>query len=112
MEPIRKMTMALWKIFLRPNMSLILPYNGVATALVSKYEVATHEYLLSPCRSLAIRGKAVETMVWSRAARSMASMRALMITIISPCERSVFSATLTNVVFGVVSAKRILSVRV
>ncbi len=34
--PIRKITMAIWKIRLRPNWSLILPYSGVLAVEVSR----------------------------------------------------------------------------
>ncbi len=35
-EPIRKMTMATWKTFLRPWRSEILPYSGVDSVVVRR----------------------------------------------------------------------------
>ena len=48
--------------------------RGVSAVDASKYEVTTHEMWLAPPRSETIVGSAVETMVWSSAARSMPSM--------------------------------------
>ena len=39
--PIRKMTIATWKMRLRPYRSLILPYSGVVAVEVSRYDVTT-----------------------------------------------------------------------
>jgi hypothetical protein len=61
---------------LRPKRSENLPYSGVATALVMRYEVTTHDSSLSAWKSRAMVGSAVETMVWSSAARSIVSMSA------------------------------------
>src|ERR671934_1499340 len=49
---------------------------GVETVEASRYEVTTHERWLSPPRSPTIVGSAVETIVWSSAARNMPSMSA------------------------------------
>src|SRR5579885_2252673 len=87
-EPTRKRTIAPCRIFLRPSWSLILPYSGVATALVIRYAVTTQDNLSSPFRSLAMRGRAVETIVWSSAASSITSISANITTIISRCVRS------------------------
>jgi hypothetical protein len=49
---------------------------GVETVAASRYEVTTQERWLRPPRSPTIVGKAVETIVWSRAARNIPSINA------------------------------------
>src|SRR5437016_411432 len=49
---------------------------GVETVAASKYEVTTQERWLRPPRSPTIVGSAVETIVWSSAARNMPSISA------------------------------------
>lgn len=74
-EPIRKTTMAAWKIGRRPSKSEILPQSGVAAVEVSRYAVTTQDSLSRPPRSEVIRGSATPTMLWSRAARNMPAIR-------------------------------------
>ena len=73
-EPVKKMTMAVWKIRLRPKRSLILPQRGTDTVDVRMYAVTTHDSCRSPPRSPTIVGRAVATIVWSRAANSIPAM--------------------------------------
>src|SRR3989442_983612 len=49
---------------------------GVETVAASRYEVTTQERWLRPPRSPTIVGSAVETIVWSSAARNMPSISA------------------------------------
>ncbi len=79
-EPSRKMVTAMMSMRFLPKRSESLPYRGVVTALASRYAVTTQESSFSALKSLAIFGSAVETMVWSSAARSMVSMRAPIMT--------------------------------
>lgn len=65
-----------WNSRLRPYWSPSLPHSGVEAVAASRYAVTTHDRWLSPPRSLTIVGSAVDTIVWSSAASSMASMRA------------------------------------
>jgi hypothetical protein len=51
-----------------------LPYTGVATVSARRYAVTTHARWSSPPSSPVIVGRAVATIVWSIAARSMPSM--------------------------------------
>ena len=44
------------------------------TVLASMYAVKTHEYCVTPPRSVTIRGSAVATIVWSNAARKSATI--------------------------------------
>ena len=62
---------AVWKISLRPYRSEILPHSGVDAVWVSRYAVTTHDKWFRPPSSLVIRGSAVPTMDWSRAARNI-----------------------------------------
>ena len=80
-EPIRKITMAVWKSFLRPYWSPSLPHRGVAAVEASRYAVTTQDRCSRPPRSLTMVGSAVETMVWSSAASSMPSSSAPIETI-------------------------------
>ena len=57
-------------------MSPSLPYSGVETVAASRYDVTTHERWLRPPRSPTIVGSAVETIVWSSAARNIPSISA------------------------------------
>jgi len=77
-EPIRKITIAAWKNVFRPYMSPSLPHSGVEMVDASRYAVTTQDRCDSPCRSPAIVGNAVATIVWSSAASSMPSSRAPM----------------------------------
>ena len=79
MDPTRKMMIAAWKNPLRPYWSPSLPHNGVEAVDESRYAVTTHERWVSSCRSATIVGRAVETIVWSSAARRSPSSSALMI---------------------------------
>ena len=79
-EPIRKMTIAAWKNTLRPYMSPSLPHSGVDTVVASRYEVMTQAMCEPPLRSPTIVGSAVDTIVWSSAARNMPHMSAPMIS--------------------------------
>ena len=73
-EPIRKMTRPTWRTIRRPYRSPSLPYRGVTTVWARRYAVVTQEMWLRPPRSRATVGRAVATMVESRAARSMTSI--------------------------------------
>ncbi len=72
------MTIAAWKKPLRPYWSPSLPHSGVEAVEASRYDVTTHDRWLSPWRSATIVGRAVETIVWSRAASSSPSSSAPM----------------------------------
>src|SRR6478735_7243379 len=63
-----------WKLSLRPNRSPNLPASTVAIVSVSRYDVTTQDTCAPPPRSPTMVGRAVETMVWSRAASSIPSM--------------------------------------
>ena len=63
-----------WKISLRPNRSPNFPARTVAMVSVRRYDVTTHETCDPPPRSATMVGRAVETIVWSRAASSIPSM--------------------------------------
>src|ERR1039458_1729900 len=56
---------------------------------VRRYAVTTHDRWLSPWRSPAMVGNAVDTIVWSSAARNMPSMSAPSTTTIRRCSSSV-----------------------
>ncbi len=77
-EPTRKITIEAWKNVFRPYMSPSLPHSGVDTVEASRYAVMTQDRCDSPCRSPAMVGSAVATIVWSRAASSMPSSSAPM----------------------------------
>ena len=84
-EPIRKMTIAAWKNVLRPYRSPSLPHSGVDTVDASRYAVTTQDRCDSPCRSPAIVGSAVATIVWSSAASSIPSSSAPMMMSLRRC---------------------------
>src|SRR4051795_3566635 len=75
-EPARKIRIAARNMGLRPYMSPSFPYSGVEAVVASRYDVTTHERWLRPPRSPTIVGSAVETIVWSSAARNIPSIRA------------------------------------
>jgi hypothetical protein len=75
-EPARKTTIAVCSTFLRPYRSPSFPYSGPVIVAASRYAVTTQERCEIPLRSPTIVGSAVETMVWSSAARSSTSSRA------------------------------------
>src|SRR5215470_12908021 len=77
-EPIRKMTIEASKNVLRPYRSPSLPHSGVDTVDASRYAVTTQDRCDSPCRSPAMVGSAVATIVWSSAASSIPSSSAPM----------------------------------
>ena len=79
-EPTTKITIDAWKKVLRPYWSPSLPHRGVDTVEASRYAVTTHARWEPPCRSPTMVGSAVDTMVWSSAARSMPSSSAPRIT--------------------------------
>lgn len=87
-DPIRKITIAAWKSFLRPYWSPSLPHSGVAAVDASRYAVTTQDRCSRPPRSLTMVGSAVDTIVWSSAASSMPSSRAPMDTKTLPCTES------------------------
>jgi hypothetical protein len=62
-EPMRKITIAAWKIGRRPRRSEILPQSGVAAVEVSRYAVTTQESLSRPPNSEVILGNATATML-------------------------------------------------
>src|SRR5437868_7569215 len=85
-DPTKKITMEVWNSRLRPYWSPSLPHSGVEAVEASRYAVTTHDRWLSPPRSLTIVGRAVDTIVWSSAASSIANMSALRMTYRSlPC---------------------------
>ena len=59
--------------FLAPARSVHRPATGMIMAEVSRYAVATHEYLVVEAKVEAISGKAVATTVRSSATRETAS---------------------------------------
>src|SRR5262245_20678709 len=75
-EPMRKITIAVCSTILRPNRSPSFPYSGPETVAVRRYAVTTQERWSSPPRSPTIVGSAVETIVWSSAARRRTSSSA------------------------------------
>src|SRR5215468_1666566 len=77
-DPMRKMTIEASKNVLRPYRSPSLPHSGVDTVDASRYAVTTQDRWDSPCRSPAIVGSAVATIVWSSAASSIPSSSAPM----------------------------------
>ena len=70
--------MADWKKVLRPYWSPSLPHSGVDTVEANRYAVTTQVRWDAPCRSPTMVGRAVDTMVWSSAARNMPSSSAPM----------------------------------
>jgi hypothetical protein len=74
-DPTRKVTMANWNTTRRPTRSLIFPYSGTEAVELSRYAVTTHDRCSMPPSSPTMVGSAVATMVWSRAARRMPSIR-------------------------------------
>ena len=58
----------------RPYISATAPANGTTVVEATMYEVVTQVNRSNPPRSDTIRGSAVPTIVWSRAARNMASV--------------------------------------
>src|SRR6516225_1542256 len=84
-EPIRKMTIEASKNVLRPYRSPSLPHSGVDTVDASRYAVTTQDRCDSPCRSPAIVGSAVATIVWSSAASSSPSSSAPMMMSLRRC---------------------------
>ncbi len=75
-EPIRKITIAPRKRYLRPYWSPSLPQTWVVAVEASRYAVTTQDRWDRPPRSLTIVGSAVETIVWSSADSSSASISA------------------------------------
>ena len=71
----RKTTIAAWNGVLRPYRSLIRPHSGIVTVAPSRYAVTTQESWSIPPSSPTIVGSAVETIVWSSEASSIASSR-------------------------------------
>src|SRR4051794_9220548 len=57
-------------------MSPSFPYSGVDAVVAIRYAVTTHDRWLIPPRSPTVVGRAVETIVWSRAARRIPRTRA------------------------------------
>ena len=75
-EPTRKITIAPRNRYLRPYWSPSLPQTCVVAVEASMYAVTTQDRWDRPPRSLTIVGSAVDTIVWSSAASSIASMSA------------------------------------
>ncbi|CAM5676116.1 hypothetical protein SSPIM334S_07189 [Streptomyces spiroverticillatus] len=73
-EPVMKMIAEIWKTTFRPKRSPNLPTRTVATVSARRYAVTTHDMCAAPPRSETIVGRAVPTIVWSRAARRTPSM--------------------------------------
>src|SRR4051812_12251800 len=74
-DPSRKTRMAPWKSRLRPYKSLIRPHSGIETVAPSMYAVTTQAIWSRPPRSRTTVGSAVDTIVWSSEASSIASSR-------------------------------------
>ena len=70
------MTIAACSTRLRPYRSPSFPYSGPETVAVSRYAVTTQERCEMPPRSPTIVGSAVETIVWSSAAKQQHEHRA------------------------------------
>ncbi len=79
-DPIRKITMAAWKNIFLPYRSPSFPHSGVETVEASRYAVTTQDSFERLCRSPAMVGSAVATMVWSSAASSIPSSNPVMMT--------------------------------
>jgi hypothetical protein len=75
-EPSRKRTAPATSTGLRPKVSESLPYTGRVTVTASRYPENSQENTEKPPRSPTICGTAVATMVESRAASAIASIRA------------------------------------
>ena len=75
-EPIRKITIALRNRYLRPYWSPSFPQTWVVAVEARMYAVTTQDRCERPPRSLTIVGSAVDTIVWSSAASSIASISA------------------------------------
>ena len=80
-EPARKTTIAVWKSRLQPSRSLSRPHRGIVTVAARRYAVTTQESWSMPPRSPTIVGSAVETIVWSSEARSIASSRPVKVSL-------------------------------
>ena len=57
-----------------------MPHSGVDAVLANRYDVMTHDSRSLRWKSPTMVGSAVETIVWSRAARNMPSISPDMIT--------------------------------
>jgi hypothetical protein len=64
---------------LRPTRSPSLPHIGVVTVEANMYAVTTQDRWAAPPRSRTMVGSAVDTMVWSKEASSIASISPLKI---------------------------------
>jgi hypothetical protein len=101
-DPIKKMTIAIWKTVLRPYWSPSLPYKGVDTVLVNRYAVTTHDSELNPPRSPTMVGSAVDTIVWSRLANTIANISPVKINQIGRAGRDTAgrSSTVATLIVG------------
>jgi len=63
------------RIGLRPQISESLAQIGAAAAFARRYAEPIHVYPLAECKSELMVGRAVETIVWSRAATKRASLK-------------------------------------
>ena len=82
-DPMRKTTLASRMTGLRPQMSLSFPHRGTDAAFASRYAEPTQVYSeVVAVRFPAMAGKAVVTMVMSRAAKKSAIHRDSMMTTI------------------------------
>jgi hypothetical protein len=70
----RKTTIAMRYMGFRPYRSEILPHNGVDAVEVTRYAVTTQDRWLRPPSSPTMVGSAVDTIVWSSAARRRPSI--------------------------------------
>ena len=77
--------MASWKRRLRPYRSPAFPQIGVEAVLASRYAVMTHDSRLLWWKSPTMVGSAVDTIVWSSAARNIPIISPDMITRICRC---------------------------
>ena len=80
-DPIRKITIVVWKIRRRPWRSDSLPSSGVPIADVTMYAVPTHAKLSNPLNSPVIVGSAVAMIDVSSDASRVASISAPSTTI-------------------------------
>ena len=94
--PTRKITFAKSRTGFRPNTSLALAQKGVIAEYVRRYADPIHEY--ADCEALklsAMYGRAVVTMVKSRAARNVAMPSARTLTVMDALLRAVAGSCLS-----------------
>jgi len=73
-DAIEKIARAPSSMRLRPKRSPRCPYSGAAIVAASRYETTTQEISAKPLSELPIVGKALASIVWSAAARNIATI--------------------------------------